>query len=121
MKLKDIFIHQWVMENEREVKEAKVKIQNGNGNSYNDRLVANIIEGLSPKKTDKLKNGFEEMKIKDEEDKNSEVDIIFKVHKQKKTKKEVSETLIASFGGDDLFDSILDKVKDKNKGNIIII
>jgi hypothetical protein len=50
LKLKDLFSHPWVIENEKEAKQEKLKTVNntnangnGNGNDYNNKLMANIL------------------------------------------------------------------------------
>jgi hypothetical protein len=124
MRLKDIFVHPWVLENERELKEVKKNGANGAGfTSYNDRLVANMIEDLTPKiKFSGQKNGINEVEVRkkisdeDEKEMTSEADIIFKVKKKKKKSKKENIGILTGGVGGDLFDSILDKVKDKNKG-----
>jgi hypothetical protein len=148
MKLKDIFSHPWVVELEKEAKEAKLKSMNANGSSgnsgissgsdINSKLMAGILgdEFDQPKKNHKIvisskdvdgskSNGNDAKQLKEDlEDKDSAdgIDIDFKVKKKKKKgKKEEKEEIVipgATGGGGDFFDSVLGKVKDKNKGKI---
>jgi hypothetical protein len=100
----------------------------------NNKIVISSKDETKNKKDDKVKkNGNEDLKLlstNDDMDFSKDsvdgIDIDFKLKKKKKSKKEVNkenEIVIPGVtgGGGDLFDSIMSKVKDKNKGMAIIL
>jgi hypothetical protein len=101
----------------------------------NNKIVISSKDEAKNKKDDKVKkNGNEDLKLlstNDDMDFSKDsvdgIDIDFKLKKKKKSKKEVNKKNeivipdVTGGGGGDLFDSIMSKVKDKNKGIAIIL
>jgi hypothetical protein len=130
IKLKDIFSHPWVVEQEKEAKEAKLKNLNDDSD-INYKLMAGIFgDDIEQVKNNKIISKEEKFmndlkpKKKEEVDEQNNVDafdIDFKVKNNKKKIKnnEKEELVLPKTGGGDYFDSVLGKVKEKNKGIII--
>jgi hypothetical protein len=123
-------MHPWVQEFEKEAKEAKPKSSGfsngGSGYDYNSKLMSNILDDeVPPTKNNKMvvtskdfkKNGNEDVKKKkDDNDSIDGIDIDFKPKKKKKKVKK--DDIVESVASNDIFDQVLNKVKEKNKGTI---
>lgn len=128
IKIKDIFTHPWVIEFEKEEKERRVK-QYSEKNAYelNNKLVSNLLDDDKDdikfvkkevrkleldKRDERKKSDKYDSNLFDKDENSLEVE-----KKKKKSSKAKEESLDKS--NNDIFDDVLDLVKQKNTSILV--